>query len=163
MPSEDLAMVRNFLPGTLTAWWWKELTNIFSCLYILNKVESFTICTLWVGSSRSASCECFTSWWISCSIFPPKAIAKVWMPRQMPSIGIWRLYAKRTSKNSARSRSRLMLCRRGEGSSPIQRGLWSPPPERISPSRCWSVLMMTSVSATGGMMTGVPPAAITCL
>ena len=46
--------------------------------------------TVWVGSDLSASCECFSvarslmSW----KTFPPKAIASVWIPRQMPSIGI---------------------------------------------------------------------------
>ena len=100
---------------------------------------------------------------ISCLTFPPSAIARVCIPLQMPSIGICLLYASCTVSSSGRSRCEFMPCSSGTGSSPHHRGLKSPPPDSNSPSMLSRVLMIASVSFTGGIITGTPPALTTAM
>ena len=51
-----------------------------------------------------------------------------------------------------------MCPKRGEGSSPLHKGLKSPPPENIIPSIESRILIIVSGSSVGGIMTGAPPA-----
>ena len=82
---------------------------------------------------------------------PPSAIAIVCTPRQMPSIGICRSNASRVMSSSGRSRTLLMLCSAGEGSSSAHSGLKSPPPVSSRASIVSSVSSSTLRSATGGI------------
>ena len=130
--------------------------------------EPSTASTKWVAVARSASCECLISWvWgrevaMSCMIVPPKAAANTCIPRQMPNMGICRLYAKRVKVNSNKSRSVLMPCKAGTGSSPTKIGLMSAPPERSRPSiRSSNSDMLALGIRLGAIITGMPPAAST--
>ena len=93
VPSAAVAVTRNRLPASATAWWWNELTASLSVPYIECSVLPSAMLTVWVGSLRSASCECFTVALpaMSCSTLPPRAMARACIPRQMPSMGSWRL------------------------------------------------------------------------
>ena len=99
---------------------------------------------------------------MSCITLPPSAMAIVCMPRQMPRMGICRLYANCVMRSSGRSRTLFTRLSCGEGSSPAHSGLKSAPPESSRPSMSDREFTTTSVSDTGGMSTGIPPASTTC-
>ena len=82
--------------------------------------ERMTLC---VGSLLSASCECLRVALMSCATLPPKAMANVCMPLQMPNMGICRLKARRVMSSSGKSRVALMPCSSFWGSSPAHKGL----------------------------------------
>ena len=103
-------------------------------------------------------CEAENASAMSWSTVPPSAEAKTCMPLHIPKIGIFLLYASETVRSSASSLSLLMLLKLGEGSSPTHKGLTSPPPVSNSPSTLSRVLIITSLSANGGIMKGMPPA-----
>ena len=95
-PSAERAVTLKRGPGSPTAWWWKELTakRVPSSRPTTESASAVTKC---VATPRSASCECLTrvEWGIavamSCITVPPSAAASTCMPRQMPSMGTWRL------------------------------------------------------------------------